>query len=261
MNYAYYPGCSLTGSAKKLDKGVRRICDKLGHSLTEIPDWNCCGALEYGDRNELMAISGENLKKARTKKILAPCPACYKNLKEAAMEERKGSEFRVPSYSSDPTPNTQHPTPSSSPTALSTQHSTLSSVVHPLELLTPDALAAIEVKRDLKGRVFTAYYGCLLLRPEGTAIRNKNVIEELIASFGGELEGEKVRDRCCGGNQLFVNKWATEKLSKLIIDKSKGTIVVFCPFCHMAMKTFSGSRKVAYVTDLLLYVMGEGNAL
>jgi heterodisulfide reductase subunit B2 len=224
MNFAYYPGCSLTGSAKKLDKGVRKLCSKLGHNLTEIEDWNCCGALEYGDRNELVAISGENLKKARGHELLAPCPACYKNLKDADAEKAF-------------------------------------TILNPLELLTPEALAGVEMKRDLKGMVFTAYYGCLLLRPEGTAIRNKNVMEELITSFGGEVEGEKVRDRCCGGNQLFVNKWVTERLSKLIIDKSRGTIVVFCPFCHMAMKTFSMDRKVVYVTDLLLYVMGEGSAL
>jgi heterodisulfide reductase subunit B len=259
MDFAYYPGCSLTGSAKKLDKGVRKICNKLGHNLAEIPDWNCCGALEYGDRNELMAISGENLKKAKGRDILAPCPACFKNLKEAALEEQRTSAPRVPGSVPDPissgsTPNTQHPTPN-------TQHPALFTVTHPLELLTPEVLAGIEVKRDLKSRVFTAYYGCLLLRPEGTAIRNKNAMEELIASFGGELEGEKVRDRCCGGNQLFVNKWATEKLSRLILDKSKGAIVVFCPFCHMAMKTFSGGRRVLYITDLLLYLMGEGNAL
>ena len=47
MKYAYYPGCSLTGSARRLDKGVRKIFAKLGHELAEIPDWNCCGAFEY----------------------------------------------------------------------------------------------------------------------------------------------------------------------------------------------------------------------
>ena len=64
MDYAYYPGCSLTGSARALDKGVKALCKSLGHRLTEIPDWNCCGALEYGDRNELGALSRENLRKA-----------------------------------------------------------------------------------------------------------------------------------------------------------------------------------------------------
>ncbi len=226
MEYGYYPGCSLTGSAKKLNRGVREICEKLGHTLKEIPDWNCCGALEYGDRNELIAISGENLSKAKdiSHEIIVPCPACYKNLKDA---DQDGSF----------------------------------TILSPLELLNNESLSRIEQKKDLRGMVFFPYYGCLLMRPEGVAIKNKNIMEETISAFGGDIDGEKVKDRCCGGNQLFLNKWATEKLSKLILDKSRGTVVVFCPFCHMAMKTFATGRKVIYLTDLLLYVMGERKSL
>lgn len=226
MEYGYYPGCSLTGSAKKLDRGVRHICKKLGHTLTEIPDWNCCGAMEYGNRNELVSISGENLRKAKDihREIVVPCPACYKNLKEADSDK----SFNI---------------------------------LSPLELLNPENLSQIEQKRDLKGKIFFPYYGCLLMRPEGSAIRNKNIMEDAITTFGGEIDCEKMKDRCCGGNQLFLNKWATEKLSTLILSKSRGTVVVFCPFCHMAMNTFASGRKVIYLTDLLLYVMGENKSI
>ncbi len=216
MDYAYYPGCSLTGSARVLDKGVRRIAAALGHTLKDVPDWNCCGAMEYGDRRELLKLSGENLQKAEGASgagIVAPCPACYKNLKEADA----GRAFNV---------------------------------LSPLELIDGDALSRLPAKRDLKGRVFTAYYGCILLRPEGTAIRNKNVMEEAISFFGGEIEGEKVKDKCCGGGRFFAGKWATEKLSMLILEKSAGTLVVFCPLCHMALTTFARDRKVIYLTDL-----------
>lgn len=226
MEYGYYPGCSLTGSAKRLDRGVRQICRKLGHTLSEIPEWNCCGAMEYGNRNELVRISGENLRKAKDiyREIVVPCPACYKNLKEADSD----NSFNI---------------------------------LSPLELINPENLSQIEQKRDLKGKVFFPYYGCLLMRPEGNAIRNKNIMEDVITTFGGEIDGEKMKDRCCGGNQLFLNKWATEKLSTLILSKTRGTIVVFCPFCHMAMNTFSSDRKVIYLTDLLLYVMGENKSI
>jgi heterodisulfide reductase subunit B len=227
MDYAYYPGCSLTGSARALDKGVRRVAALLGHRLTEIPDWNCCGAMEYGDRRELLALSGENLEKSKhlgRAGVVAPCPACYKNLKEADA----GRTYNV---------------------------------LSPLELIDGDALSRIPARRDLRGRVFTPYYGCILLRPEGTAIRNKNVMEEAIAFFGGEIEGEKVKDKCCGGGRFFAGKWATEKLSTLILEKSAGTLVVFCPLCHMALTTFTKESKVVYLTDLLLYVMGEGGKL
>ena len=222
MDYAYYPGCSLTGSARKLDRGVKAVCKALGHTLTEIPGWNCCGAAEYGDRSELVALSGENLRKAEGlgEAIMAPCPACYRNLKEADGDRP---------------------------------------IVNPLELFDRETLARIPAKRDLKGKVFTPYYGCILLRPEGTAIRNKSVMEELIGFFGGEIEGERVRDRCCGGNQFFANKWATEKLSRLIVERSRGILVVFCPLCHMALKTFSTGRKIVYLTELVRYIMGENN--
>jgi heterodisulfide reductase subunit B2 len=226
MEYGYYPGCSLTGSARRLDKTVKRIFEKSGHTLKEIPDWNCCGAFEYGDKRELDRFSEANLRKATgfCKEIVAPCPACYKNLREAD----KTKQFNI---------------------------------LHPLELFDSAFAASIPAKRDLKGHLFTPYYGCVLLRPEETAIKNKNVMEETIAFFGGDIDGEKVKDRCCGGNQFFANKWATEKLTRLILEKSKGTIVVFCPLCHMAMKTFSSNRKVLYFTDILLYVMGETNRL
>ena len=115
--------------------------------------------------------------------------------------------------------------------------------------------------RDLKGEVFTPYYGCVLLRPAETAIRNKYVMEELITSFGGEVAGERIRDRCCGGGQFFANKGATERLSRLIVEQAKGTIVLFCPLCHMALKTFSKGRRIVYFTELLLYLMGEKKAL
>ncbi len=226
MEYGYYPGCSLTGSARRLDRAVRRIFMKSGHILKDIPDWNCCGAAEYGDRRELNALSGRNLKKAEgfCKEIVAPCPACYRNLKDAGQGEAV-------------------------------------LVLHPLEVFDDAFILSLSPTRDLEGQVFSPYYGCMLLRPQNTAIGNKTVMEDFIVRFRGEVEGQKMKDRCCGGNQFFANKWATERLSKLVVEGSRGIIVVFCPLCHMAIKTFCGDRKVVYFTDLVLYIMGETNRL
>jgi len=222
MEFAYYPGCSLTGSAKKFDRGVRKIFSMLGHTLVDIPDWNCCGAFEYGDKRKLMELSGENLKKAKdiSKDIIAPCPACSRNLKES----NEDSVFRV---------------------------------YNPIELFTREFLSGLKIERDLKGQIFTPYYGCVLLRPKETGIPDSNVMEGFVTNLGGETAGEKIKDRCCGGSQFFINKWATERLSRMIIEKSKGIILVFCPLCHMALTTFSKDERVVYFTDLLLYVAGE----
>ncbi len=229
MRYAYYPGCSLTGSARRLDKGLRKILAKLGHELAEIPDWNCCGAFEFGDRRVLVELSRRNLEKSKEvcaadEGIIAPCPACYKNLREA----QTGKE---------------------------------QAVYHPLQLLGSEVAASLGITRDLKGQVYTPYYGCLLMRPEETAIANKEVMEEVITKLGGDVDGSKVKAKCCGGNQFFINKSTTEKLSHAVLAGSRGTIVLFCPLCHMALTSFSKERKIVYFTDLLLYATGDRSSL
>ena len=42
--YLYYPGCSLTGTAKEYDLSVRALAERLSMALVEIDDWTCCGA-------------------------------------------------------------------------------------------------------------------------------------------------------------------------------------------------------------------------
>ena len=36
---AYYPGCSLQGTASDYDRSLRAVATRLGVELREIPDW------------------------------------------------------------------------------------------------------------------------------------------------------------------------------------------------------------------------------
>lgn len=44
MNTGFYPGCSLNGTSREYNESVRAVAAELGLKLTEIDDWNCCGA-------------------------------------------------------------------------------------------------------------------------------------------------------------------------------------------------------------------------
>ncbi|MCS7281016.1 MAG: heterodisulfide reductase-related iron-sulfur binding cluster [Desulfobacterota bacterium] len=222
MTYAYYPGCALKGSAKRLDLTLRKLFSRLGLTMKEIPDWTCCGALEYGDRKQIILNSKKNLNKASfiSRMVIAACPLCVKNLKES----EKDGEF---------------------------------SIFHPLDLLNVKLILSAEIKNDLTNHIFTPYYGCLLMRPKETALKDKEVMEKIIKALGGEVCGTEIKDKCCGGNRFFIDKDLAFNLSKIILERSKGTFVVFCPFCHLILKTFSGDRKVIYFTELLLYVLGD----
>ena len=44
LNYAYYPGCTLHSTAEEFDRSTRFCADRLGMTLSEVPDWICCGS-------------------------------------------------------------------------------------------------------------------------------------------------------------------------------------------------------------------------
>src|SRR5208337_5401106 len=86
MRYAYFPGCSLEINAAAYDHSVREVADLLDIKLQEIDDWNCCGATEYFSQDELTAcaVVARNLALVdpQIKQLVAPCAACYLNLKK-----------------------------------------------------------------------------------------------------------------------------------------------------------------------------------
>jgi heterodisulfide reductase subunit B2 len=63
MEYLYYPGCSLECSGKQYDESLRAVFRALDIKLTELDDWNCCGATIYMSVNEetSLAIAARNL--------------------------------------------------------------------------------------------------------------------------------------------------------------------------------------------------------
>ena len=101
--YAYYPGCSLHGTSREFDESLRAVATALGVSLTEIPDWSCCGASSGHTTDHMLgvALPARNLAIAEEQgfdQVLAPCAACYNRLSAArlAIDTEAGYAERVP---------------------------------------------------------------------------------------------------------------------------------------------------------------------
>jgi heterodisulfide reductase subunit B2 len=100
MSYRYYPGCSLEGTAKEYDISVRSTLAALGVEIAEIPDWTCCGAsaAEATDGLLSLALPAVNLALAAKMEekgdVLAPCSACYLNLKKVEKKVEKDDDLR-----------------------------------------------------------------------------------------------------------------------------------------------------------------------
>jgi heterodisulfide reductase subunit B len=95
MSYLYYPGCSLTGTAREYDLSTRAVMDAMGIPLTELEEWTCCGASAAEACSDLLslALPAINLAIAEgmdaQQDVMIPCSACYLNLKKAAETMRQ----------------------------------------------------------------------------------------------------------------------------------------------------------------------------
>jgi len=86
---AYYPGCALEGTGHAYNASTRAVGKALGLTLDEVPNWNCCGAMEVKNidpkvqtylSSRVMAIAAHDMK---AQVVMAPCNGCYHNLKKA----------------------------------------------------------------------------------------------------------------------------------------------------------------------------------
>ena len=97
---SYYPGCSLATTAKENNVSLIYLFRHLGFNLIELEDWNCCGATEYMTLNKIpaYALITRNLALAANQNdsnnLVAPCSACYLNLKKADDYLAKGDGLK-----------------------------------------------------------------------------------------------------------------------------------------------------------------------
>ncbi|MBT6913260.1 MAG: disulfide reductase, partial [Rhodospirillaceae bacterium] len=85
---AYYPGCALEGTGHGYNRSTKAVGKKLGLNLVEVPNWNCCGAMEVKNIDPEIQnyLSARNLgivaEKMNVDTVMAPCNGCYHNLKK-----------------------------------------------------------------------------------------------------------------------------------------------------------------------------------
>jgi len=262
MKLAYYPGCTLHGTAREYDASTKAVCKAAGVDLVEIEDWNCCGALEaIFDKELSMGLSARNNFKAQKTglDLVIPCSICSHNLSRADTAMKKDEAFRKKIER-----------------ALGEKYHGVK-MKHLLDVIVNDiGIDAIsgKFKRSLKGIKAVAYYGCLLVRPSEVSKfdnpENPMSLDNLIRSTGADCLPFTQKTKCCGGNLLMSKQDYAFILTKKLFDEAKATgancIVVACPMCHMLLdgqQTMIGKvhntvieMPVLYFTQLIGLAMG-----
>jgi heterodisulfide reductase subunit B len=234
MNYAYFPGCSQEASAEEYNRSWQAVARQLeALDLTEIPDWNCCGATPAATVNPLLphALAARNLAIAEEMgmDVVAPCASCYKNMNKASH-----------ALNDDPALLAQV-----NATLDGHQLGRAPAVRHPLDVVVNDVgLDNIPVKRPLQGLKVASYYGCLITRPEGgfDDPEHPQSMDRLMEALGADAVDWAYKTKCCGGAIYMTTEAVSFALSADILAHAKAAganaVAVGCPFCQLLLDLY-----------------------
>ena len=188
MDVAYYPGCSLHGTAREYGESARRTAESLGIYFHELDDWNCCGASSAHSVSDELAFSltERNLRKADKTgmDLVVSCASCFQRLKRGEKELLTKEEIRD---------------------GYSGEHTVRYITDFIWEELGEKALAA-KVTRPLTGLKAVSYYGCLSVRPpritDTRDEENPLAIDSILETIGAEVKPWSYKTDCCGGGLL-----------------------------------------------------------
>jgi len=259
MRYAYYPGCSLTHSAAPYDLSTRAIAGPLGLALEEIEDWNCCGATEYISINKAAAYAlvGRNLALAAqqgvSQDVVAPCSACYLNLRKVDHYMGKYPDLRDQTNQSLAAGGLHY-----DPGSLRIRH-LLNVVVEDVGL---EAIKS-KVTRPLDGLRVAPYYGCLIARPQlnGGSIDPEypTHLDHLLKNLGAEVVDFPLKTHCCGGHMTQISAdTAYELIRRLLHNAAEyeaDLIVTACPMCQLNLDAYQSQVNRHFGTGYHLPVL------
>jgi len=275
---AYYPGCALEGSGGPYDRSTRALVKALDLRMTELEDWNCCGAMEVKNidpkvqtylSSRVMSIAANEM---GASVVMAPCNGCYHNLKKAEhdLAHDAGSREVVERISKK--------------AGHATYQAGQVETIHALDWI-KDGVGEDELKRrvknSLKGLKVANYYGCMYTRPRhifpekdqgpGSESTSKpHFMDDLLAAAGAENVDFPLKTACCGGAHTLSDSDTSTKLVLNILRAAEAAgadvIATECPTCHSGLEMHQvraekvlGQKtrvKMLYFTQLLGIALG-----
>ena len=229
MSYAFFPGCSMEGTAHDYQKSTLAVSKALGLELPEIPGWTCCGSTSAHQTDHLLslALPAKNLVAAEGKTVAVGCAACYSRLKTANYEIANDPQTRK-----------------SVAGVVGKDYDGKTEILHLIEILARDVgmrKIAQAVKKPLKGLKLVTYYGCLLSRPpEVTKFddpENPTLMDQVLEAACATILEWPYKTECCGAGYSITDVTIVKRLTREILAMAKAAgadcIATACPLCQM----------------------------
>ncbi len=245
MKYALFLGCSVPTRGLNYELSARKVAEKLGIELVDIPEFGCCGFPVRSVNNDagfLMAARNLALaEKYGLDKIMTLCSACTETLQEANHM-----------FKHDPDKLAEV---NQKLKKLGMEYNGTVEVRHIARVLWED-IGVEKIKEKvvfpLKGARFAAHYGCHYIKPSHIYDHfddpeNPTSLDDLIEATGAEaVRNYPDKDKCCGGAILGVKEEVTVKIAgsklKILKEHEIDALVLICPFCSVI---YEGNQKKA----------------
>jgi heterodisulfide reductase subunit B len=232
MILPYYPGCTLKANALHFEESAKSAMEQLGITLQEMKDWVCCGTVFSLTSDDLMLqlSSIRNLLRAQKQdlsELVVLCSMCYNTLRQSKdfVERDPANLEKINNFMY----------------MEGAKYEKSVRISHLLSVLR-DRFGLIELTKNvsnpLKSLKIGAYYGCLLVRPPDYAIddfEDPTIMEDLIATLGGQPVDYLFKLECCGAYQTLTKKDISIKRAYEILDSAGKAgceaIMTSCPLC------------------------------
>ncbi len=262
----YYPGCTLSTTAKDFDQSARFSARILGFELAELNQWNCCGACFPLTADNLIALTGPTNVLINSEKeggqVVTMCSFCYNTLKRTNHVMKKDEKVRGKVND-----------------LLNKDYQGKVKVLHLLEVLR-DVVGFEKLKgkvvRPLKGLKIAAYYGCMLLRPREEIGMDPNhesptIFEDFLKTLGCQPVDYSHKGECCGAHLAMGEEEIVVKLSGQVVDSARDggaeMITTSCPLCFYNLERAQQWKvkqdknyqivPVLYFTQILGLALGQ----
>lgn len=235
LNYLLFLGCVIPYRRTTLayEISARKVLNKLGVEVVEMPEFNCCGLPVDPVHHELMlTLAARNLCLAEQQdlNLMTLCPGCSSTLHKVnkSLKEDEKLREKVNGYLKE----------------IGMEFKGTIEVKHFIRILAEDiGLEAIKekIQKPLDKLMVTEHNGCHIMRPAREIgfddPENPTTFKNLIEITGAKCVDYLDETECCGYAVLAVNTQIPLQLAgdKLRHIKASGAqaMITLCPSCHL----------------------------
>lgn len=233
LKYLLFLGCVIPYRISSYEISARKVLDKLGVELVEMPEFNCCGFPMDPVKHDLMlTLAARNLCLAEQQNlnIMTLCNGCFGILNHVNKElkEDKKLKEKVNRYLKE----------------IGMEFKGTITVKHLIHVLAQDVgFEKIKetVQKPLNQLRVAQHIGCHVVRP-GKIVgfddpENPSTLKKLIAATGAECLDYMDEMECCGNPISGINSEIPLQLAREKLDHIRAVgaqaLITVCPFCHM----------------------------